>query len=190
MKAYFTASLREKDKYLANYTRIVKVMEGSGYKTLASDVLTPGSEDKIRLQTKVERHDAFVELTKRLKAADLVVAEISTPSISIGYEITSALELNKSVVVLHTPGTGAVMLEGMNDEKLQVVEYTLEDLDEKVRNALAEAQKGIDVRFNFFVSPKILAYLDFVAQKRMIPRSVFLRDLIEREMKKDKEFKG
>jgi hypothetical protein len=46
------------------------------------------------------------------------------------------------------------------------------------------------VRFNFFVSPKILTYLDWVGQKRMIPKSVFLRNLIEREMKKDRDFKG
>jgi len=32
--------------------------------------------------------------------------------------------------------------------------------------------------------------LDWVAQKRMQPRSVFLRNLIDREMKKDKEFKA
>jgi len=54
---------------------------------------------------------------------------------------------------------------------------------------LEEAKRRMDVRFNFFVSPKILAYLDWVAQKRMVPRSVFLRNLIEKEMKKDKGFR-
>jgi hypothetical protein len=189
MKAYFTASLRGTDKYLENYTRIVKVMEGSGFKTMTSDVLMPGSVKKVYAQTQTERYEAFQKLTKKLKQADLVVAEISTPSISIGYEVTHALELSKPVVVLHTKGNGAVMLEGMKHEKLQVVEYSPDSLEEKLKKALTEAQKSVDVRFNFFVSPKILAYLDWVAQKRMVPRSVFLRDLIEKELRKDKEFR-
>jgi hypothetical protein len=57
-------------------------------------------------------------------------------------------------------------------------------------DSLKEAKCLIDMRFNFFVSPKILNYLDWVGHKRMIPKSVFLRNLIEREMKKDREFKG
>jgi len=52
------------------------------------------------------------------------------------------------------------------------------------------ANKNIDVRFNFFVSPKIISYLDWVSKNRMVPRSVFLRELIEKEMKKDKDFRG
>ena len=81
------------------------------------------------------------------------------------------------------------MLEGRKDEKLQMVAYTLNNLRGLLDKALDEARKKMDVRFNFFVSPKILVYLDWVAKKRMIHRSVFLRNLIEREMKKDKEFR-
>ena len=187
MKAYFTASLRNKDVYLAYYTRIVKIMEESGYKVMSGDVLVPGAEERVRSQTQAERKEAFKKLNIKLKSADLVVAEISTPSISVGYEITHALEMNKPVIVLHTPGNGAVMLEGMQDEKLQVVEYSKDNLDDKIKKALIEAQNTIDVRFNFFVSPKILNYLDWVAKEKRIPRSVFLRDLIEKEMKKDKK---
>ena len=70
-----------------------------------------------------------------------------------------------------------------------IVEYTEENIEETIREALNKIKDYSDVRFNFFVSPKILNYLDWIAQKRMIPRSVFLRNLIEREIKKDKEFK-
>lgn len=189
MKAYFTASLRGRENYLDNYTRITETLEDSGFKVMSGDVFSPGAEERVKTQTPEERREAYRRLSVKLKTADLVVAEISTPSISVGHEITSALELGKPVVVLHTVGNGASMLEGMVDERLQVVEYDMENLKKKFLKALDEARKSMDVRFNFFVSPKILNYLDFVAKKRMIPRSVFLRDLIEREMKKDKEFK-
>ena len=70
-----------------------------------------------------------------------------------------------------------------------MVEYDEKNIDNKLEEALKEVKRDIDVRFNFFVSAKILSYLDWVAQERMTPRSVFLRDLIEKEMKKDKKFK-
>ena len=70
------------------------------------------------------------------------------------------------------------------------MEYDKQNIENLLDKATEEAKKEIDVRFNFFVSPKILTYLDWVAQKRMIPRSVFLRNLIEREIKKEKEFKN
>ena len=45
-----------------------------------------------------------------------------------------------------------------------------------------------DMRFNF-CQPKILNALTWVSEKR-IPKAVFLRHLIEREIKKEREFKG
>ena len=64
------------------------------------------------------------------------------------------------------------------------------NVEKNILESMKKAKGLIDMRFNFFVSPKILNYLDWVGQKRMIPKSVFLRNLIEREMKKEKEFKG
>lgn len=188
MKVYFTASLKGAENYIERYARIVKVMKDSGCRVVTSDVMVPGAREKVSQFGQEQRRAAFRRLTEILKKADLVVAEISTPSISIGYEVTSALELGKPVIVLFTKGNGAIMLEGMSHEKLQVLEYSDDSLVGKLKKALDEARKMSDVRFNFFVSPKILGYLDWVAQKRMIPRSVFLRNLIEKEMRKDKLF--
>jgi hypothetical protein len=69
-------------------------------------------------------------------------------------------------------------------------EYRSDNMEKIIWDSLKEAKGLIDMRFNFFVSPKILNYLDWIGRKRMIPKSVFLRNLIEREMKKEKEFKG
>ena len=78
-------------------------------------------------------------------------------------------------------------LLGLKSEKVIWVEYNDNNLKEVLTEALVKAKDQSDVRFNFFVSPKILNYLDWIAKKRMTPRSVFLRDLIEKEMKKDED---
>jgi len=50
------------------------------------------------------------------------------------------------------------------------------------------ANKQQDSRFNFFINPKLLAYLDWIARSKRLPRAVFLRKLIEDRMKQDVEY--
>lgn len=144
----------------------------------------------IEKQSKGDVQKNYSKLISEMKKSDLVVAEVSAQSLSVGHELTEAMNLGKPLIVLYTADNRPGLLFGSMYDKMQIVEYNLANLEEVLLSAVEEALKRADVRFNFFVSPKILTYLDFVAQKRMIPRSVFLRDLIEKEMKKDKDFKG
>jgi hypothetical protein len=189
MKVYFTGALSGKPKYLENYKAIVRHLKYRGFRVFAEHILTEGKEKEVKSQTAFDREKVYKELLGKIKGADFVVAEISTPSVSIGHEISYALELAKPVIVLHVPGESSSLLEGRKDERLQMSEYMKDNLKQVLDGVLEDVRKKMDVRFNFFVSPKILAYLDWVAKTKRIPRSVFLRDLIEKEMKKDKEFK-
>ncbi|MFA5025733.1 MAG: nucleoside 2-deoxyribosyltransferase [Candidatus Shapirobacteria bacterium] len=189
MKAYFSASVHGRSTYGEQYKRIVDTLKKLGYDVFAEHVMETDAEG-IDRQSNQEIRDVYKNLITRIKKSDLVVAEVSTPSVSVGHEITEAINLNKPVILLHSDGGNrAMLLEGMLDAKVQNISYGKDNLIGLLEVAIEEAKKSIDVRFNFFVSPKILNYLDWIAQKRMIPRSVFLRNLIEREMKKDKEFK-
>jgi len=188
MKAYFTAALRGKKELGENYSKIVELLKLKGFTVVADHIMEEGIEQKISQQTPEEKHKVYKHLLDKIKSADLLVAEISTPSISVGHEISYALEMSKPVVVLHTKGLTSSLLEGLDDDKLQLVEYDFGNIKQVLTKAIEEAKKNMDVRFNFFVSPRILAYLDWVAKNRMIPRAVFLRDLIEKEMKKDREY--
>jgi len=136
-----------------------------------------------------EAAEAYRKSVEMVKKADVVMMEVSGHSVSMGYLISRSLDLSKPVVALYKKGTKLLFLRGISNPKFKLVEYDRKNITEVLDQSLEEAKKEIDVRFNFFVSPKILSYLDWVAQKRMIPRSVFLRNLIERELKKDKEFK-
>ncbi len=189
MNIYFSASRFYKKEYSDNYQKIISVLEGFGGK------IYDGSQSKLvpmgYKMPQTEKELLYKDLIKRLDQADICVFEASYPStLHIGHEITMAIERNKPVIVLHVKDREPILFKGLKSEKLWWIEYSDKDVSEKLLAAIDEARRNIDVRFNFFVSPKILSYLDWVAKNRMIPRSVFLRNLIEREMKKDKEFKG
>lgn len=189
MRIYFTASLHGKKEFGDNYKKIVETMAKLGHKVFSEHIVN-FEKPSLGNLSKEEAKKNYGKILGEIKKGDVVVAEVSTQSLSVGHELTEAISLNKPVVIMYTGDNRPGLLFGSTYDKLQMCEYKSENLEVKVREALEEATKHTDVRFNFFVSPKILNYLDWVAQKRMIPRSVFLRNLIEKEMKKDKDFKG
>ena len=60
---------------------------------------------------------------------------------------------------------------------------------EIIFQAIEKAREKVDVRFNFYISPEIGRYLDWISQRKKLPRSVFLRGLVERHMHADKEYR-
>jgi hypothetical protein len=190
MQVYFVASSRLVDKNKEMYGRMYKTIAAE-YKMVSDKVwrwIKKGVLDlqKADLETKIEN---YKETLKDMGKADIIVMEISGHSMSMGYILSKTLELNKPVVALYTSDSQPIFIVGINNPKLILKQYKPESMEKILCDSLKEAKGLIDMRFNFFVSPKILNYLDWIGRKKMIPKSVFLRNLIEREMKKDREFK-
>jgi hypothetical protein len=190
MQVYFVASSRLVGKDTDLYLKIYKIISCE-HKMVSDKVLKwikSGIKDlsKESIETKKEN---YLHVIKCIKKADIVIMEISGHSVSMGYILSKALEENKPVIALHTADMDPVFVKGVVNSKLILTEYNKKNLEQAISDSINKAKCLVDMRFNFFVSPKILNYLDWVAQKRMVPKSVFLRHLIEREMKKDKEFK-
>lgn len=189
MKIYFSASRLYKEQYSRNYESIVSVLKSGDCKLIDNTNFSP-SPSGFDMPDE-ERRKLYKAVVKNMDMCDLCVFEASYPStIHIGHEITLALEKSKPVIVLYTKAHEPILFRGITSDKLTWIEYNDDNLSSLLNKAIEKSKKEVDVRFNFFVSPKILNYLDWVAEKRMVPRSVFLRNLIEKEMKKDKAFKG
>jgi len=192
MKIYFVASPRLVIKDPGFYRRIHYHLAKDN--VMLSDRLLKWTNkkafEKIYDESNREGVSAYKEAIDQVKKADVVMMEVSGHSVTMGYLISKSLDLCKPVVVFYKKGTKILFLKGINNPKLKLVEYDKKDIENLFDRVLEEVKKEMDVRFNFFVNTKILTYLDWVAKERMIPRSVFLRNLIEREIKKDKEFKG
>jgi len=191
MKIYFIASSRLVEANPKLYTKMYSYLSAEG-KMVSDKVMKwvkSGIKDISIAPLKVKKIN-YLESLEAVKKADIIVMEVSGHSMSMGYLISKALEMNKPVIALHKKEHTPNFIKGIIDQKLIISEYVDENIDEVMEKCLKKANGLIDVRFNFFVNAKILNYLDWVAQKRMLPRSVFLRNLIEHEMKKDKEFKA
>lgn len=180
------ASPRGKAELKEEYESIFNTIQTLGHENITGFVLDVEVE-KFYLSDIKKFYDHTVA---DLKKADICVFETSIPSLAIGHLISMAIELGKPVVALYTGNNIPFFLKGVeeSDDKLQVVSYTSSNVNQELANAIDYASDQQDTRFNFFISPKHQNYLDWIAKERKIPRAVYLRRLIEKDMEKNRDY--
>jgi hypothetical protein len=187
----FVGSIRGKTENLDAYKIIIESMQKLGCNVTADHVLKNSQNDLDKMTS--EDNAAFhKKILKNIKLADIVISECTYQSLSVGYLLSYAIEREEKPTIIFykstTPEPNLFPTLTASD-KLFVAKYSsLDELQELVSEYLAYAKEQIDTRFNFFVSPAIERYLTWIAKKRKLPRSVFLRKLIEDSMSKDKAF--
>lgn len=181
MKAYFTASIAGKETYLRNYLKIIDTLKKKGTQTL-SDHIMNATESKIRLETKDDRIKFHKQLQQWISSADFIVVETSFPSISVGYEISLAMQLGKPILILYSEGDAPSLLAHHKNENLVCEKYTLDTLNDIIDDFLNYIQGTADTRFTFFITSQIALFLDNISRDEKMPKSVYLRKLIEKDM--------
>lgn len=181
MKIFFDASLSGKAEYDQNYRAIIREIEKLGHVLIKSTLFERAPED-VASESSKQAEEWYKKLKKWLNDCDVAVFEVSYSSTGIGHEVSVALNSGKPVIALHVSGKHPFVLETIPSDKIQVIDYSLDQLANKLGVALEYAAGLVDTRFNFFISPKISNYLDWIAKKKRTPRAVYLRRLIEKAM--------
>ena len=186
MRVHFMATVTGNQE---RYKTIVDVIESHGH-TLVTDHYLHRKISEIKQESVAESELYARRVQNWLKQADVVIFEATLSDVNVGFELALAMNMSKPVIVMHhkTDGNEPFSLKGIHSDRLQLLPYDEKILDEMLVIALEYAQETSDVRFNFFITPTISTYLDWVAKEKKIPRSVFLRRLIEREMEESDEY--
>jgi len=187
MKVFFLSTPRGMDKLKDNYQAIYESIEKLGYENV-SDFTVGVEPDAFYKGEEIDRVKHYKQMVDDVKKADVVVFETSTHSLAVGHMVNLALSMGKPVIALYIKDNMPYFLSGLVDEKLQLLEYKVENIKELLSEALSYATGHADTRFNFFVSPSIVYYLDWVSKEKRIPRAVYLRRLIEEDMRSNKEY--
>lgn len=134
MKIYFAGSIRGGRDDAGLYGELIQLLQSYG------EVLTEHIGDK-QLSTHGEglvAEHIFERDVKWVHEADLVIAEVTTPSLGVGYEIGLAEALGKKIICFYRPQADrklSAMILG--NVKLTVVEYkTIDELKEKLSELL------------------------------------------------------
>ena len=182
MRAYFTASIVGRKFHLGNYQKISEILRSQGVEVLDEHILKVSEKD-IQMQSKDERLKVHQRLEDWINSSDFLVAETSFPSISVGYEISMALDRGKPVLILYSEGDPPSLFAYHENEKIVSEKYTTDALPAIIGDFLHFVRGEADTRFTFFISSKQAAYLAKMGKKHRVPKSVYLRSLIDKDMK-------
>lgn len=125
---YFCGSIRGGRDDAALYKRIIDQLKQYG------DVLTEHIADP-NLLDKEQGSDKFIHDRDMawLEKSDAIVAEVTQPSLGVGYEIGRAFEKKKKILCLFRPDSGkhlSAMIGGAIGGNVQVKNYKEEDVPE------------------------------------------------------------
>lgn len=135
-KVYFCGSIRggRDDVYL--YREIICLIKSYGNSVLTEHIASP---EVFGLEKDKSDHDIWVQDMEWLSQADLVIAECSTPSLGVGYELAEAKHLNKKSVVFARKKERSSSLSAMiaGDPYYDIYLYSSEEeLFDQLRNLL------------------------------------------------------
>ncbi len=136
MVIYFAGSITGGRADVAHYRELVAALEADGHRVLAGAV---AAEHVGASGEPLTPCDIFERDVRWLGEADVLVAEVSTPSLGVGYEIaTMRYKLRRPVIALYRPAFTArcsAMVSG--DRGIELIEYdALPDLLPRLRQAL------------------------------------------------------
>ncbi|OGK38773.1 hypothetical protein A3F03_04115 [Candidatus Roizmanbacteria bacterium RIFCSPHIGHO2_12_FULL_41_11] len=188
MKVFFQATFKENDEYINLYQKIYEELAHEGYQHVDNDVVATGQKELYQSLNKgdVKTNIALYERkTHAIQNADICIFEATTAGLGLGFLIEKALGLSKPTIVLYLHNVPPVLLTGVQSEKLILKSYDEKNLKRVLKEALSSARERRDKRFNFFLSPKLLDYLEETSKKEDVTKSKLIRDMIVEHMRKD-----
>lgn len=128
-KVYFAAAILGDRSNLSDDKRIISGLKSMGFKVLTFDWIVSDSTDLERGLTPLE---IFERDMKLLNECDFVIADVSYPSLGVGFEIAYALLMNKLVIAFcrkdRVEKTSA-LIRGISWKNFRFIEYdTVESL--------------------------------------------------------------
>ncbi len=123
MKIYFAASIRGGRDYARDYETIISQLSTYG-KVLTEHI----GENKLDDQGENISDTAIFERdTGWLRESDIIVAEVTQPSLGVGYEIALGESLGIRIICLFKQKSGNLSAMIKGNRKLEVLEYTSVD---------------------------------------------------------------
>jgi hypothetical protein len=174
MTIFFTASMHGKPRYEANYQALVERLKKLGHKVKAEHIMDISLEE-MNAWSDAEDQRYHKKVADSLKRADAVFAEVSYSSTSVGFVIATALQAGKPTVIFYSGEEEPHLLRSLEQlsDKVEVVRYnSLDELKDEVPFALEFAMNAQDTRFNFFITPDLVNYLNWISKTKKTPRSV------------------
>lgn len=187
MFAYLTASTEWVKNNKKMFGRLLKILTSLGY-TNTNEYFTSLLDNTPNPDK--NKKNLHIRTRERIKKADLLITDISDPSVTIGMLIEYAISNNIQVLCLcqnkHKKDIPSI-IRYYDSRLFTLLLYDDGDFEKLLRNYLENFTKE-KVKFNAFISLELDSYMKWYSTKYRISKSDFVRDLILSKMKTDREY--
>lgn len=137
MRIYFSGAISGGREYLAVYQRIVALLQDRGHTV---PTLHVADSNVLESESRVSARDVYERDVAWIRESDAVIAEVSTPSLGVGYEVRYALERHIPVLCLYREGLAiSKMITGNSSPHITIAAYRqLEEIDQHIHVFLTE----------------------------------------------------
>lgn len=184
MKIFYTASYYGKEKYQKYYDMVLKVIEATKAELIATEkgnykqILS----DKEIKQLKKPLLIHYEAIKKGILWADAVIIEISNEDFQLGHEATLTIQNKKPVLCLSIHEDFSKKINNRFFFGARYNEYNVEEIVENFINFVKKEQ--LSERFNLFITPSQLSYVEKKAKEEKVNKSEYIRKLIDEDRKK------
>lgn len=168
MKIYFVGSIAGKEKYLSNYKRIISHLKKLGH-TVLENTLIPTKNYVYSMDT-IKKMDQWNCVRNWIIECDLMIAEVSYPSIGIGFELATAASFSKKALALYTIHGAQHFIQGIPSEYLTVLKYDLENLD-RINDHITIPKFELESSLNVYLPVNVINEIDRKASKENLSRA-------------------
>ncbi len=192
MKVFYVTSTEFYKKFPEKFKETVKLLE-----ELSRDKVLTYTEQQSKdfdfEKDQEEIRKMIKEIEKSMKEADVLIADITISTAGPGYDIATALNLKKPVLVLKREDDnvkrGPHSITVKKSKLLNYIKYNDENIRKVLRDFLNNSRKLLDTKFILIISPEIDRYLEWAADNKRMHKAQIVREAVEDMMVKDQEFK-
>ena len=134
MKIFFAGSVRGGRKDVHTYKEIFELL--TSYGELFGEFNADKDLEEKERKSEISDEEIYTSDIKLISQCDVFIAEVSTPSSGVGYEVGLAESLNKRILCLFRKDKGKKLSAMINgNRKIMILEYkTIQDLKSKLRD--------------------------------------------------------
>lgn len=194
MRVYLACSSAKIERYIDYYKLIRRCILDLNHEIVADWVGRISNRiEKAPIQPApiLSAIDLREEGIKAIDKSDCLVADVSIPSASVGYQMAYALSKKIPVLCLYSLEFGRKhapqIINASNSSILRVMSCKKLDIKERINEFIRSIPTGKLTKFNFIITPEIDKYIAAGAKKYKVSKSEFLRKKITEKLISDKQ---
>lgn len=179
MNIFFVASIAGKRDNLKNYIAIIDLLKKEGHQVFFDHIIKDNCDIK-DLKKRKDYKEHTMSIHNLLKRSEIVVAEISHPSIMVGYLLSIGLRQRKYTLALYKNNPHRILV-GDPSKFLKLKKYKHNKELKKIWSSFLKTidNKSLNIRFNLMLDEGLDAILREKSKELNISKADYVRRLIE-----------